>query len=115
MQIRPTMTTGAFLAIMLVGPVFQAIGEPSPNVTVAAPAKSSCAELAQLQAPVGHRQPTQNALPPSVREEEAPSAAATPQGSSGDGQRGRLKEQRRTPSGQPFDGVDGVPRICDPC
>ena len=80
MQIRPTMTTGAFLAIMLMGPVFQAIGEPAVT------AKSSRAELAQLQAPVGHRQPTQNDLPPSVREEEAPSTAATPQGGSGDGQ-----------------------------
>jgi hypothetical protein len=110
MQIRPTITTGAVLAIVLVGPVFQAIGEPSPNVTVAGPFKSSRAELAQLQAPVGHRQPTQNDLPPSVREEEAP--AATPQGSSGDGQRGQRKEQRRTPT---FDGADGVPRICDPC
>jgi hypothetical protein len=114
MQIRPTMTTGAFLAmtgaflaIMLVGPVFQAIGEPAVT------AKSSRAELAQLQAPVGHRQPTQNDLPPSVREEEAP--AATPQGSTSDGQRGQRKEQRRTPSVQPFDGADGVPRICDPC
>jgi hypothetical protein len=115
MQIRPTMTTGAVLAIMLVGPVFQAIGEPSPNVTVAVSAKSSRAKLAQLQAPVGHRQPTQNDLPPSVREEEAPHAEATPQGSTGDGQRGRLREQRRTPSVQPFDGADGVPRICDPC
>jgi hypothetical protein len=106
MQIRPTMTTGAFLAIMLVGPVFQAIGEPAVT------AKSSRAELAQLQAPVGHRQPTQNDLPPSVREEEAPSTAATPQGGSGDGQRGGLKEHRRNPSVQPD---DGVPRICDPC
>jgi hypothetical protein len=112
MQIRPTMTTGAVLAIMLVGSVFQAIGEPSPDVTAV---KSSRAELAQLQAPVGHRQPTQNDLPPSVREEESPSAQATPQGGSGDEQRGRPKEQRRTPSGQPFDGVYGVPRICDPC
>jgi hypothetical protein len=33
MQIRPTITTGAVLAIMLVGSVFQAIGEPSPDVT----------------------------------------------------------------------------------
>jgi hypothetical protein len=106
------MTTGAFLAIMLVGPVFQAIGEPSPDVTATLTVKSSRAELAQLQAPVGHRQPTQNDIPPSVREEEAPHAEATPQGRSGDGQRGRLKEQRRTPSVQPN---DGVPRICDPC
>ena len=106
------MTTGVFLAIMLVSPVFQAMGEPSPDVTVAVTVKSSRAELAQLQAPVGHRQPTQNDIPPSVREEEAPHAEATPQGSSGDGQRGRLKEQRRTPSVQPN---DGVPRICDPC
>ena len=112
MQIRPIMTTGAFLATTLVGPVFQAIGEPSRDVTVAVTVKSPRAELAQLQAPVGHRQPTQNDIPPSVREEEAPRAEATPQGSSGDGQRVRLKEQRRTPSVKPN---DGVPRICDPC
>jgi hypothetical protein len=115
MQIRPTMTTGAFLAVMLVGPVFQAIGEPSPDVTVAVTVKSSRAELAQLQAPVGHRQPTQNDIPPSVREEEAPSAHATPQGGSGDEQRGRPKEQRRMPSVPPNEAADGVPRICDPC
>jgi hypothetical protein len=113
MQIGPTMTTGAVLATVLIGPVFQAIGEPSPNVTAAVTFTSSRAEVAQLQAPIGHRQPTQNDLPPSVREEEAP--AATPQGSTSDGQRGQRKEQRRTPSVQPFDGADGVPRICDPC
>ena len=112
MQIGPTMTTGAVLATVLIGPVFQAIGEPSPNVTAAVTFTSSRAEVAQLQAPIGHRQPTQNDLPPSVREEEAPSTAATPQGGSGDGQRGGLKEHRRTPSVQPD---DGVPRICDPC
>lgn len=112
MQIRPTMPMGALLAIMLLGPVFQAIGEPSPDVTVGVTVKSSGAELAQLQAPIGHRQPTQNDIPPSVREEEAPHADAAPQGGSGDGPRGRLKEQRRTPGLQPN---DGVPRICDPC
>jgi hypothetical protein len=66
-RIRPTMTTVPSL-VMLVGPVIQAIGEPSPYVRVAATAKSSRADLAQLQAPIGHRQPTQNDIPPSVRE-----------------------------------------------
>ena len=45
-----------------------ALMEPSAN--------SSRSEVAQVQAPVGHRQPTQNDLPPSVREEEAPNAKA---------------------------------------
>jgi hypothetical protein len=79
MRIRPTMTTVPLLVMMLVGPVIQAIGEPSPYVRVAATAKSSRADLAQLQAPIGHRQPTQNDIPPSVRQEEAPSAEANPQ------------------------------------
>jgi hypothetical protein len=111
MHIRSSMTLVPLLATILVSPAFQGIGEPSPDVTLDVTVKSSRAELAQLQAPIGHRQPTQNDLPPSVREEEAPSAQGTPQGGSGDGQRGRLKELRRTPSVQP----NGVPRICDPC
>jgi hypothetical protein len=114
MRIQPTMTTVPLLAMMLVGPVIEATGEPSPHVRAPVTAKSSRADLAQLQAPVGHRQPTQNDIPPSVREQEAPSAEANPQqdsqGGSGDGQRARLKEQRRTPNVQP----NGVPRICDP-
>src|SRR5262249_45967995 len=73
--------------------------------------------LAQLPAPTGHRQPTLNDLPPSLREEEKSGAeagptrdpqAATPNVEQGGQQTGR----RRIPR----EHLDtGVPRICDPC
>ena len=56
MLIRPSMTMVPFLAVILVSPVVQAIGEPSPDARVAATVKSSRADLAVLQAPIGHRQ-----------------------------------------------------------
>jgi hypothetical protein len=72
-------------------------GSKAPTVR-----ESFRAELAQLQAPVGHRQPTQNDIPPSVREEEAPSTGAAPQSDSQGGgvAGGEMKEKRRTPRGR---------------
>ena len=93
MHIRSSMTMVPLLAMILVSPVVQAIGEPS----------SSRADLAVLQAPIGHRQPTLDDLPPWLRDMEKPGTEPNPmQGS----------EQRRTPRVQPS---DGVPRICEPC
>jgi hypothetical protein len=103
MNIRPSMTMVALLAMIAVSPVVRAIGEPSPGPRVAATVKSSRADVAVLQAPIGHRQPTLNDLPPWLRDAEKPGTEPTPmQGS----------EQRRTPRVQPN---DGVPRICEPC
>jgi hypothetical protein len=58
------------LAMILVSPVVQAVGEPSSDARMAATAGSSRADLAQLEAPIGHRQPTLDDLPPWLREEE---------------------------------------------
>jgi hypothetical protein len=52
--------------------------------------------FAQMPAPTGHRQPTQNDVPPSVLQSEAPASAATP-------------SQWDKPNPMP----DGVPRICN--
>jgi hypothetical protein len=105
------------LAMILVSPVVQAVGEPSSDARVAATARSSRADLAQLEAPIGHRQPTLDDLPPWLREEEKPGTEASPTqdsqaGSADVEQKSRRKEQQRTPSVRPN---DGVPRICDPC
>jgi hypothetical protein len=54
--------------------------------------------FAQMPAPTGHRQPTQNDVPPSVLQNEAPASEATP-------------SQRGKPNAMP----DGVPRICNNC
>jgi len=64
MQIRALTRMVPLLAMILVSPVVQAVGEP------AATAGSSRADLAQLEAPIGHRQPTLDDLPPWLREEE---------------------------------------------
>jgi hypothetical protein len=103
MHIRPSLTMVPLLAMILVSPIVQAIGEPSSDARVAATVGSSRANLAVLPAPIGHRQPTLNDLPPWLRDMEKPGTEPNPmQGS----------EQRRTPRAQPD---DGVPRICEPC
>ena len=78
MQIRALMTMAPLLAMIPVSPVVQAIGEPSSDARVAATARSSRADLAQLEAPIGHRQPTLDDLPPWLREEEKPGTEASP-------------------------------------
>src|ERR1700730_13844830 len=103
MRIRPSMTMVPLLATILVSPVVQAIVEPSFDARVTVIARSSPAELAVFQAPIGHRQPTLEDLPPWLREKEKPDTEANPPQDS---------EQRRTPRVRPD---DGVPRICDPC
>jgi hypothetical protein len=77
MQIRPSTTIVALVAMMLVNPFIEAIGETSSDGRVIATAKSSRADLAQLEAPIGHRQPTLDDLPEWLREEEEPSAGAS--------------------------------------
>ena len=115
MRIQPSMLMVPLLATMPM--IVQAIGEASSDAKATATARSSHADVAQLQAPIGHRQPTLNDLPPWLREEEKPGAEASPTQNSQAGsadveQRDRSNEQRRTPRVQPD---DGVPRICDPC
>ena len=112
MRIHPSMLMVPLLAAMLMNPITLVILEPSSDA-----ARSSSVDLAQLPAPTGHRQPTLNDLPPSLREEEKPGAEANPTQNSQAGsadveQKGRRNEHRRTPRVQPN---DGVPRICDPC
>ena len=63
MQIRPSMTMVPLLATILVSPVVQAIGEPSSDARM---------DRVVLPAPVGHRQPTLDDLPPWLREIEKP-------------------------------------------
>ena len=93
MHVRPSMTLVLLLATILVSPVVQAIEEPSSGAT----------HLVVLAAPVGHRQPTLDDLPPWLREMEKPGGQASPT---------QDTEQRRTPQGRPD---DRVPRICEPC
>jgi hypothetical protein len=117
MQIRPSMTLVALLMAALVSPAVQAIEEPSLDARVTATAISSRAHLAQLPAPVGHRQPTRDDLPEWLREEENPSEEANPsqapQAGTADVEQGEQHHgQRRKSRIQPD---DGVPRICDPC
>ena len=91
MHIRPSLTMVPLLAMILVSPIVQAIGEPSSDARVAATVGSSRANLAVLPAPIGHRQPTLNDLPPWLRDMEKPGTEPNPmQGS----------EQRRTLSAQ---------------
>jgi hypothetical protein len=72
-------------AVLLVGPV-QAIGEPSNTRTP----MTVRGVLAQLEAPIGHRQPTLDDLPEWLREEEKPGAEANPtQGPEADSADGR--------------------------
>ena len=117
MHIRASMPMVPLLATILVSPVVQALGEPASDARLAATARSPRADLALLEAPIGHRQPTLEDLPPWLREEEKPGTEANPTqdsqaGSADVEQRDRSKEQRRTPRVRPD---DGVPRICDPC
>lgn len=103
MHTRPLMMVVPLVATILVEPI-QAIGEPSSDASVVATAGSQRADrLAVFQAPVGHRQPTLEDLPPWLREQEkpAPDANSMPD-----------VQQRRAPKARPD---DGVPRICDPC
>jgi hypothetical protein len=101
-HIRLSMTMVPLLAMILVGPVVQAIGEPSSDAKVTAIAKSPRTNLAVLPAPTGHRQPTLNDLPPWLRDEEKPGTGPNPvQG-----------PEQEAPRLQPS---DGVPRICEPC
>jgi hypothetical protein len=111
MYIRQLIPMGSVLAIVLSSQV----AEPLTDARLTAIAKSM--QVAQLPAPTGHRQPTLNDLPPSLREEEKSDAEAGPtQDSQADipnvEQDGRQTGRRRTPREQ-FD--NGVPRICDPC
>ena len=111
MRIHPSMLMVPLLAAMLMNPITLVVLEPSSDA-----ARSSRVDLAQLPAPTGHRQPTLNDLPPSLREEEKPGANLNltqdlQAGSAAVEQKGRSNKQRRTPRVPD----DGVPRICDPC
>ena len=79
MQIPPSMTMIPLLAMILASSVVQAIGEPSADAraAAAAAARSWRIDLAQIEAPIGHRQPTLQDLPPWLREQEKPGAEAT--------------------------------------
>jgi hypothetical protein len=91
------------VATMLVEPV-QATEEPSSEAGAVATTGSQRADhLAVFQAPVGHRQPTLEDLPPWLREQEKPAPDANPTPDA---------QQRRAPKARPD---DGVPRICNPC
>jgi hypothetical protein len=72
------MTMIPLLATILVSPVIQATGERSSDVRVAAGDRSWRIDLAQLEAPIGHRQPTLDDLPPWLREEEKRGTEAKP-------------------------------------
>jgi hypothetical protein len=117
MRVHPSIIMVPILATLLFATGVQAL-EPSTDAKTTA--RSSRADLAQLlPAPTGHRQPTLNDLPPSLREEEEenPSVEAGPTQDSQAGsaeveQSSRQNGRRRTPRIQPD---DGVPRICDPC
>jgi hypothetical protein len=116
MQIGFSILVIPLWATMLVIPA-QAIGECHSDARAPAIGSTWRFKLAQLEAPVGHRQPTLEDLPPWLREEEKPGAEenpeAAPEAHSVDGEQ---KDQRhghqRAPRERPD---DGVPRICDPC
>jgi hypothetical protein len=116
MQIGFSILVIPLWATMLVIPA-QAIGECHSDARAPAIGSTWRFKLAQLEAPVGHRQPTLEDLPPWLREEEKPGAEenpeAAPEAHSVDGEQ---KDQRhghqRAPRARPD---DGVPRICDPC
>ena len=103
MQIRSSMIMVPLLATILASQVAHAIGEPSSDARVTEMTGSSRTQLAVLPAPVGHRQPTLDDLPPWLREIEKPGPQASPT---------QDMEQGRTPRGRPD---DGVPKICEPC
>src|SRR3984885_6320441 len=110
MQIRPSIPLASLLAVMLASP---AVKPFSAKLT----ATTKSVHVAQLPAPTGHRQPTMNDLPPSLREEEKSGTEASPTqdpqaGSADVEQSDRQNGRRRTPMVEPD---NGVPRICDPC
>jgi hypothetical protein len=78
MQIRSSMIMVPLLATILASQVAHAIGEPSFDARVTATTGSSRAQLAVLPAPVGHRQPTLDDLPPWLRQIEKPGPQAVP-------------------------------------
>src|ERR1700757_973762 len=111
MRIQPSMTIIS-LAVLLVSPV-QAVKKQSSSAASSAVPMTLRGVLAQLEAPVGHRQPTLDDLPPWLREEEKPGTEAKPTqdpqaGSADVEQKGRRSGERRTPRALPD---DGVPRI----
>jgi hypothetical protein len=75
MHIRPRTMMVPLLATLVVSTVVPAIEESSSH------AGSFRADLAVLQAPVGHRQPTLGDLPPWLRHMEKPGTA--PNGTEG--------------------------------
>ena len=77
MQIRSSMIMVPLLATILASQVAHAIGEPSFDARVTATTGSSRAQLAVLPAPVGHRQPTLDDLPPWLRQIEEPGPQAS--------------------------------------
>jgi hypothetical protein len=110
MQIRQVLPMAPVLVVLLASPA-----EPPSDARLSTIAKS--VHVAQLPAPTGHRQPTLNDLPPSLREEEKSGIEASPTqdpqaGTPNVEQSDQNTGRRRTPRGQ-FD--NGVPRICDPC
>jgi hypothetical protein len=117
MQDRPSMTLVASLTAALIIPAVQAIEKPSLDARVKATATSSRAHLAQLPAPIGHRQPALDDLPEWLREEESPNAEANPtqapEAGTADVEQGDQRNGQRRKSRTPPD--NGVPRICDPC
>jgi hypothetical protein len=113
MRTQPSMIS---LPMLLVSPV-QAIGGPSSNAAFAGAPMTVGGVLAQLEAPIGHRQPTLDDLPEWLREEEKPGAEANPTPApeadtadvdQEDQRHGQRRKSRMRPD-------DSVPRICDPC
>ena len=104
MQIRSSMIMVPLLATILASQVVHAIGEPSFDARVTATTGSSRAQLAVLPAPVGHRQPTLDDLPPWLRQIEKPGPQASPT---------QDMEQGRTPRGRPDDGFLKFANLAD--
>jgi hypothetical protein len=76
MQIPSPTTMVPFLTTILVSAAVQAIGAPFSDTRVTAPSTSPRLDLAVLQAPIGHRQPTLDDLPEWLREIERPGIEA---------------------------------------
>jgi len=113
MRIQPSMTIIS-LAVLLVSPV-QAVKKQSASAASSGAPMALRGVLAQLEAPVGHRQPTLDDLPEWLREEEKPGAEASPAPEAGTAdvdQEDQRHVQRQKSRIRPD---DGVPRICDPC
>jgi len=91
MRVHPSIIMVPILATLLFATGVQAL-EPSTDEKTTA--RSSRADLAQLlPAPTGHRQPTLNDLPPSLREEEEENPSAEAGSRIEDGPIGFLKEK----------------------